>query len=503
MTDPVLLSAEARAGADPDGAGPVGQDMAATQAATPYDEVAYPTAIFNQTAPDRLATIARLNGLSPPPIHNARVLEIGTGDGMNLLALAAAFPEARFTGFDLAPTAIERGERLRTAAGIANAELRVLDILDAADALAGPFDYIIAHGVYAWVPPEVRAATMALIGRLLSPDGVAFVSYNAMPGGYLRLALRDALLLELDGLEGADRWRAARAFLSSLADEPEGTENPAQAAMRDAAKHTLDKPWSVLCHDELGPCFHPQSLSDVAAAAAANGLQFLGDADRERMGDAFLPDELAPDADTTGQLVRLLQAQDHRDFRFFRQTLLVRGHVRPSRAIDQAALADLHAVTRCHRTDEGMFRLNSSVFEIQDAPLAQAMARLVEARPRRIRVDDIVDTPARRTALFEMFDAGLIDLCTTPEPYAAVPGEKPIASPLVRAMLGQGMENICTLDHRLMTIPDFGPRHLLAHLDGTRDRAALAAIAREAGLDTDEALEKGLQTLFSERLMVA
>jgi DNA-binding phage protein len=54
-----------------------------------------------------------------------------------------------------------------------------------------------------------------------------------------------------------------------------------------------------------------------------------------------------------------------------------------------------------------------------------------------------------------------------------------------------------------MTIPEFGPRHVLAHLDGTRDRAALAAVAREAGLDSDEALDKGLRTLVTEGLIAA
>lgn len=472
-------------------------------APTAYDEIAYPSAIFSQTAPERLAVMARLTGLAPPPVSTARVLEIGAGDGMNLLSLAAAHPRARFEGFDLAPTAVARGERWRALAGLDNAELQVLDILEANHRLEGPFDYIIAHGIYAWVPAEVRSATMALIGRLLAPDGVAFLSYNALPGGYLRQALRDALLLELGDLQGADRWRAARAYLTTLSAEPEGGENPAQAALRDAAKHTLDKPWSVLCHDELGPHFHPQSLADVEASARANGLQFLGDADRERMNDAFLPDGIEAAGDPSAQLLRILGARDYQDFRFFRQTLLVRADRRPRRTIDHQALGQLYAVTRCLRDEEGMFRINANVFEVQDAPLAEALTRLVEQRPRRLRVSELVDTPARRIAMFEMFNAGLIDLYTEAEPYACEVGERPRASPLIRAMLAEGLENICTLDHRLMTIQEFGPRHLLAHLDGTRDRTALVAVGQEAGLDTPEALDKGLRTLVSEGLILA
>lgn len=471
-------------------------------ATTLYDEVAYPTAIFNQTQPDRLATIACLAGLTPPPIETARVLEIGAGNGMNLLALAAAWPEAEFVGFDLAPTAVERGRGWIAGCGLGNVRLETLDILDAADTLDGPFDYIVAHGVYAWVPPAVREATMALIGRLLSPHGVAFVSYNAMPGGHLRHAIRDALLFETEGLEGAAQWKAARALLAGLAEPREGSENAPQTAFREAAKRTLDKPWSVLIHDELGGCFYPQSLVEVARAAAAHGLQFLGDADRERMGDAFLPDDVEPEADTTRQLVRLLQERDYRDFRFFRQTLLVRDAVRPSRRLDQQALAGLYASTRCHQTPDGQFKLDANVFEVQDAPLAEALTRLALARPTRLPVAELADSDSRRTALFEMFDAGLIDLHSALPPYVAQPGDRPQTSALVRMMLADELPTICTLDHRLMAVSDFGPRHLLKHLDGTHDRTALAAIAAEAGLETEEALDRGLATLAREAVLL-
>lgn len=469
-----------------------------------YDDVPYPTAIFSQTHPDRLATLARLAGLDPPAIETARVLEIGAGDGMNLIALAIAFPEAQFVGFDLAPTAIERGLKWIATTGVRNVRLEVLDILDAADVLDGAFDYIIAHGVYAWVPDEVRAATMALIGRKLSADGVAFVSYNALPGGYLRLALRDALQFALDGIESAaERVSQARAHLAVLAEKPESAENPLQAALRDAASRTLDKPWSVLCHDELGPYFYPQSLADVVAAANANGLRFLGDADRELMANAFLPDDVTPEDDPDRQLVRLLQATDYRETRFFRQTLLVSDQAQPRRRIDQGALAALFATTRCRRIDATHFREGVVEFEMCDEVLAEALGRLTEARPRRIRVRDLVDDETRRLAIFELFDAGLLDLHTVDFGYVDRVSDRPVASPLVRAMIADGMSTVCTLDHRLMAISEFGPRHLLASLDGSRTVETLADVGAEAGLDTPEALSRGLQSLVCQAVLVA
>ena len=472
-------------------------------ASTPYDEVAYPTAIFNQTQPDRLATIARLAGLDPPSIATARVLEIGAGDGMNLLALATAYPQAQFTGFDLAATAIARGRHWLAKTGIANVTLEVMDILEAVDRLDGEFDYIVAHGVYAWVPPQVREATMALIGKKLSKDGVAFVSYNAMPGGHIRLALRDALNFALAGVPEAERQEAARGHLSVLAEPTDAQENPAQIAFRDAAKHTLEKAWAVLCHDELGPCFFPQSLSEVTAEATANGLKFLGDADRERIGDVFLPDDVAIEDDADAQTVRILQAGDYREFRFFRQTLLVRDHAAIARRLDHIALGQLFVSTRCVQTDDGKFRQERNVFEITDALLAEAMGKMIAAYPRRFRVDDLVDTPERRAAIFQLFNVGLIDLGTVQAPHALSVSERPTTSPLIRQMIAQELSVVCRLDQRLLAVPEFGPRHVLAHLDGTRDRAALAEVGQAAGLDTPEALDRALAMLAHECVLVA
>lgn len=471
--------------------------------ATPYDETAYPTAIFTQTHPDRMAAIARASGLNPPPIGNARVLEIGGGDGMNLIAFGVAHPDSRCVSFDLAGSAIARGRDWRDAVGAANVELMQLDILDAADRLDGEFDYIIAHGVYAWVPEPVRIATMALIGRKLSANGVAFVSYNAQPGGHLRQALRESLLFALAGVDGQDaRHKAARAHLERLAAPGEGPENPFQMAMRDAAAKTLTKRWAVLAHDELGPCFHPQALHQVVAAARGNGLDFLGDADRERMTDAFLPDDIDGADDAGAMLVRHLQDRDYRDIRFFRQTLLVRTGQHQARRLDHRTFADLLASTRCVALGDDQFRIDANTFEVRDPVLAAALVRMAAARPLRLPVAELVDSDDRRHALFEMFDAGLIDLHTAQTPAARTIDDHPRASPLVRMMIDRGMGTVCTLDHRMLGVTEDGPRSLLQMLDGSRTIATLGKAAAAMGLDSADKLDRALDLCLREGLLM-
>jgi len=43
---------------------------------TPYDTVAYPSMVFEQSHPQRTRMIARLHGVDAPPVETARILEI-------------------------------------------------------------------------------------------------------------------------------------------------------------------------------------------------------------------------------------------------------------------------------------------------------------------------------------------------------------------------------------------------------------------------------------------
>src|ERR1700712_5467051 len=150
--------------------------------ASPYDAVLYPARAFVQTHPDRLATLATLFGLSPAPPGDCRVLELGCGAGGNLLPMAAGLPGSTFVGIDTSRRAIERARAQTDSLGVGNVAFAEVSIEDY-EPPAGGVDYVIAHGVYSWVPEHVRERLLALCAAALSPHGVAYVSYNALPGG--------------------------------------------------------------------------------------------------------------------------------------------------------------------------------------------------------------------------------------------------------------------------------------------------------------------------------
>src|SRR6188472_2473088 len=136
-----------------------------------YDAVRYSNFPYAQTHPDRLATVAILHGLQPPDPFNARVLEIGCGAGGNLLAMAAATPGIQAVGLDLARAPVEAGRAAAAAIPLTNIEFHQGDVRELTNGRLGEFDYIVAHGLYSWIPPDAQDALLAAIGACLAPTG--------------------------------------------------------------------------------------------------------------------------------------------------------------------------------------------------------------------------------------------------------------------------------------------------------------------------------------------
>ena len=255
-----------------------------------YDEVPYDTEANPDAHPRSMATLARLFGLEGAPPSAARVLEIGCGDGEHMIAAASYLPHAKFVGFDLSAEAIARGIDAARASGTENVALLHRDVRDVRDVRASglcgeggaPFDYVVAHGVYSWVPEAVRGDVLAVVRGALGPAGIAFLSVNASPGWELRRALR--ILMREAGAELEDpapKVRAALALVDDLASARGAAGFAgvlAKAAEEYRAHVTLatppDAPFSrYVFHDLLAECNDPFSVEELDARLRAAGLR--------------------------------------------------------------------------------------------------------------------------------------------------------------------------------------------------------------------------------------
>ncbi len=76
-----------------------------------YDTVPYQSNFQPQIHPDRMATLAVLLGMKPAAVENCRYLELGCGEGNNLIGFAHSLPESEFVGIDLSARQIETANR--------------------------------------------------------------------------------------------------------------------------------------------------------------------------------------------------------------------------------------------------------------------------------------------------------------------------------------------------------------------------------------------------------
>ena len=449
-----------------------------------YTRVPYPGLAFPQTHPDRLALLAILHGLEPAPAAAARVLEAGCADGLNLVAMAGNSPGLTAVGFDLVDPAL--GRQAAADLGLTSVRLEQADLLDARD--WGEFDYVVAHGVYAWVEDDARDALMALFARCLAPHGVAFVSYNALPGARLRTMLREMALLHAGEEAGPDeRVDKGRELYDFLAPWAEDRPDAYGAVLASELKRLrrLSKP--LLAHDDLGDRYDPVWLRDVALHAERHGLRYLADADPSELRSDRQPPGVDEQLDALagGDRVIWEQYADLLAGRPFRQTLLCRADAPLDDAIDPARLARL----RFRATEEAGIgtspgagrtaRTHSTI-----AARAQRLARTGRGAPAGARAPGSLgfeelhellggpDPDALTAELWRAFRAGEVELSSAPDRHVAVASERPEAAAVARWQAARGPE-LTSLSHEPVRLDDPLGRLLIRLCDGTRDRAAL------------------------------
>jgi SAM-dependent methyltransferase len=470
-----------------------------------YDEVPYDSNPFAQSHPSRLAAVAALFGLAPPPVPRCRVLELGCASGGNLIPMAEALPEGEFVGIDLSARQIDDGLRLVRAAGLANVSLRHASIADVDDSY-GTFDYVICHGVFSWVPREVQEAIFEVCARRLAPNGVAYVSYNTYPGWHLRGMVRDMLRYHALRFDSpAERIAQARALLDFLAQSTRQDAGAYGALLRAELGVLRDQSDHYLYHEQLEEVNEPLYFHEFASRAAAHGLRYLG----ESRVTTMMAGNFGPDVQKALALLAAdqVQSEQYLDFvrnRTFRETLLVRAEQSPDWAVAPQRVFGLHAASPAKpvgRIDPASdaparFQSASGMAVATSRSLSKAALLLMaEAWPGTVPFEELLrgaaaelgrepaggDAEALALGLLSTdVSSVLIELHAAPIRFARVPGGRPVALAHARAQAAGGRRVVANRRHEPVRLADFA-RQLLPLLDGSRDRAALAdALAAKA-----------------------
>ena len=454
-----------------------------------YDELPYRGKAYPYAHPERMAAVGSLFGLCPPDIQQARVLEVGCGDGINLISMAYQYPDSQFFGVDTAPEAILRGTLHAASLGLDNLTL-LEGGLEEFDFGPGHFDYIIAHGVFSWVPLNVQQALLQLIEKMLTDSGIAYISYNTLPGWHLRAVARDLMLTVVDrNCPPEQQVQAAREALEQYAQHvPQSTSHgQIYKTVADMLSEHSDAYWY---HDFLSPENHAYSLGTFLEMAERHGLQYLAEAE---LGDSMLehvPPELRSVVESYDQRLRREEALDHLTSRSFRRTLLCRAHHLLSDAPIGAQLSSLHVtgkgftegpvdltdgveVSFVRRDGEQVVVANGlvkSALELlcNKQPASLSWAELVPRAAARIQVDadDAIRSQLEQIFLF-LYGAQLIDLLPAPRALRLEVSERPLVCRLARWDALQGQYPVTNALHSSSAVTPF-EQLLLVLCDGSR-----------------------------------
>jgi SAM-dependent methyltransferase len=271
-------------------------------------------------APAWLDHVALVAGIEPPVRQDGFAwCDLGCGQGVTAVILAATHPTGAFHGIDAMPVHIDHARRLAAEAAISNVCFHAIDFAAALDLELPQFDYIVAHGVYTWIDLKSQRALCQFIDRRLKPGGLVYLSYNAMPGWARDLPFQ-RLVREL-GLtfpgDNAARFAAASEIIRSLA----AARIPALAAsftVREMAQRPEDYAPAYLVHEFMPAAWRPLYVTELRAAMATIGLTPAGSATLSENLDWMVLDEEARKtlATINGQDARELVRDFYLDQRF-------------------------------------------------------------------------------------------------------------------------------------------------------------------------------------------
>lgn len=392
-----------------------------------YNAQAYPAMSHPLADPSVSGVAAMFAGLRVRHPSGARILEIGCGSGHHLIPLAQRWPGSRLSGIDLAASAIRTARELAVAAGVENVEFQIADLRDFADA-GEPFDFIIAHGFFSWVPDEVKAALFGFCRRNLAPEGMATISFN-LESGWLP---RFPVIAKTRAIQqaGAVEVMAALAILRTVTV----SDSPEMAIIDDM----LAKGPEILPFDDFAPVNDPWSLERFVGAARAAGLRWLGESD---------------------------PGMNEEGLQTFRSAVLCRDDAPMEGWISWEVLERIFVRAGDFPGVPGSLWQTIAAA----APTCLAVAELSALLPDMTRQD-------LGTQLLEGIRQGWFSPRMEAVKYDSIPPERPI---LDRFRLDCARRGLPLVDiwHRPCAFP---ARHyeVLARMDGTRDQASLKAFAK-------------------------
>lgn len=339
--------------------------------------------------PRRMGLALTANGYAAPDCDKPYTyMELGFGQGATLAMLAAANPHARFFGVDLLSEHVAHAQGLAEAAELNNIEVAQISFSELQNYTWPPFDFIVLHGVWTWIDGPFRVEILKFIKAYLKPGGVAYVSYNAMPGWASMEPLRSLMKLEYDRARGEVAERVRETVQSARSVQKAQSLFFRQNPTVDFRLNQMDtdNP-TYLAHEYFNAAWKPFYFDEVAAEFASIGLDFVASASLQDNVDDFT---IRPEAhDLYDKLKVGSKRETFKDFmlnRLFRRDLYVRSPCRLGDAALTSAMAQTRFASLMSLSELAEAKLETEVASGKlNAPVHRAMIKTLSEGPQTVQ----------------------------------------------------------------------------------------------------------------------
>jgi SAM-dependent methyltransferase len=286
-----------------------------------------------------------LLGYRPPDLAAPfRYADLGCGNGLSALIVAATNPHAEIWGFDFNPTHIENARAMAAQAKLTNVFFE--DVPFEALARDGQdsgehFDIIVSHGVLSWISPENRRHLTAIIARRLRAGGLAYLSYNVATGWSgvepMRLLMRH--LAEADHRRTDQTVAGIFQVLDQLKTGGAAIFR-AYPGLEARLEQMKAQDVRYIAHEFLNRDWHPLMFAEVAEAMAETRASYIGSATTiENIDAVAVPEGILPILASTANAAARETIRDLASAKNFRRDLWRKGG-EPLPAQEHLALLD-------------------------------------------------------------------------------------------------------------------------------------------------------------------
>ncbi|HEX4534107.1 MAG TPA: class I SAM-dependent methyltransferase, partial [Rhizomicrobium sp.] len=256
---------------------------------------------FNrELAPVAIDHVCITSGFAPPPGSplgegmgaGFTYCELHCGSAVTATLLAASNPSGDFHVIDPRENLVEQGRALANDGNVRNITFHLAGIEDALEQTLPPFDYIVANGIYTWVPLHERALILSFARKFLKIGGAIYVSYNARPGWNkldpFRRIFREATRGQ--NVDARQRLDAARETYKRLWDaKAPGIHG---VGVLPAALDSLnDVPLDAIAADYANDFADPLYVTEVMSDFASVDCVLAGSAEFSETLGALMPHE--------------------------------------------------------------------------------------------------------------------------------------------------------------------------------------------------------------------